>query len=133
MSEENGELARLAVQAWNEGGIEAIMPYLDPEVEWHPPRESMEPGEYHGHAGVRDYLGRLGEVFGERRAETIEVIDVDAERVISVVRLIARSEKFATEIDAEWAWIIRVRHGKGVAVWMFTDRAQALEAAGLSE
>ena len=65
MSEENVVLATRAVLAWNEGGVEAILPYLDPEIEWHPPRESMEPGTYRGHAGVRDYLGRLAEVFFE--------------------------------------------------------------------
>ena len=131
MSQENVELAWQAVQAWNEGGAEAILPYLDPEVEWHPPRESMEPGT-RGHAGVRDYLGRLAEVFsGAQRAEPVDVIDVDAERVITVIRLIAQSEKFGTEIDAEWAWLIKGRDGKGIEVWTFTDRSQALEAAGL--
>jgi ketosteroid isomerase-like protein len=65
--------------------------------------------------------------------EPVDVIDVDTERVISVIRLIARSEKFGTEIDAEWAWLIKVRDGKGIEVWTFTDRAQALEAAGLRE
>jgi uncharacterized protein len=119
-----------AGRPWNDGGVEAILPYLDPGVEWHPPQESMEPGTYHGHAGVREYLGRLGEVFGERRVETLDVIEVDAERVISVVRLIARSEKFATEIDAEWGWLIKIRDAKAVEVRLFTDRARALEAAG---
>jgi ketosteroid isomerase-like protein len=134
MSQENVELALRAVHAWNEGGAEAILPYLDSEIEWHPPRESMEPGNYRGHAGVRDYLGRLAEVFsGVPRAEPVDVIDVDAERVIAVIRLIARGEVFGTEIDAEWAWLIKVRDGKGIEVWTFTDRAQALEAAGLRE
>ena len=131
MSQENVELASRAVDAWNEDGIEAVLPFLDPEVEWHPPQESMEPGVYRGHVGVRDYVGRLGEVFGERRIEPVDVIDVDEERVISVIRLIARSEKFGTEIDAVWAWLITVRGGKAVEVRLFTDRAQALEAAGL--
>jgi len=134
MSQENVELAWRASRAWNEGGAEAILPYLDPEVEWHPPQESMEPGNYRGHAGVRDYLSRLGEVFNQVRVDPVDIIDVDAERVILVIRLIAaRSEKFGTEIHAEWAWLIKVRNGKGIKVRTFTDRAQALEAAGLRE
>ena len=133
MSEENVELAWRASRAWNEGGIEALLSYLDPQVMWHAPQESMEPGNYRGHAGVRDYLGRLAEVFSEeQRAEPVDVIDVDAERVIAVIRVMGRSEKFGTEIDAEWAWLIRVRDGKGIEVWIFTDRAQALKAAGLA-
>ena len=127
------EIATRAVHAWNEGGAEAILPYLDPEIEWRPPQESMEPGEYRGHAGVLDYLGRLGEVFSERRAELVDVVDVDADRVIAVIRVIGRSERFGTEIDGDWAWLIKIRDGKGIEVTMFTDRAQALEAAGLTQ
>jgi hypothetical protein len=43
--------------------------------------------------------------------------------------VIARGEKFGTEIDAEWAWLIKFRDGRVVEVWMFTDRGQALDAA----
>jgi ketosteroid isomerase-like protein len=89
----------------------------------------MEPGIYHGHDGVRDYLGRLGEIFQVRRVEPIEVIDVDDERVISVVRLIARTENSGIEVNADWAWLITVGANKtGVRVETFTDKAQALEA-----
>ena len=41
--EENVEHAWRAARAWNEGGVEAFLSYLDPEVIWHAPRESMEP------------------------------------------------------------------------------------------
>ena len=61
MSEENVEVARQGARAWNEGGVEAFLWYMDPEVMWHAPQESMEPGNYRGHAGVRDYFGRLTE------------------------------------------------------------------------
>ena len=61
-------------------------------------------------------------------------IDVDAERVISVVRVTGRSAKFGTEIDAVWAWLITVgANGLGIRVETFTDKSQALEAAGLRE
>ena len=53
MSEENVELALRAVHAWKEGGAQAILPYLDPEIDWHPPRESMEP---------ETFVGKLGSV-----------------------------------------------------------------------
>ena len=56
MSQENVEFAWRASRAWNDGGIDALLEYLDADVEWHPPSESMEPGVYRGHDGVRDYL-----------------------------------------------------------------------------
>jgi hypothetical protein len=89
MSEENVELALRAVHAWNDDGAAAILPYLDPEIEWHQPRESMEPRNYRGQAEVGDYLGRLAEIFsGAPRAEPVDVIDVEAERLIAVIRRI---------------------------------------------
>jgi ketosteroid isomerase-like protein len=134
MSLENVEIARRASWAWNDGGADALVQYLDADVEWHPPRESMEPGVYRGHDGVRDYVGRLGEIFEEQQVEPLEVIDVDAERVISVIRVTGRSAKFGTEIDAVWAWLITVgANRKGIRVETFTDKSQALKAAGLSE
>ena len=109
MSQENVELAWQASGAWNDGGIDALLEYLDADVEWHPPPESMEPGIYRGHDGVRDYLGRLAEIFEEQHVEPLEVIDVDDERVISVIRVIGRSEHSALELNADWAWLITVR------------------------
>ena len=134
MSQENVELAWQASHAWNDSGLTGLIAYLDPAVEWHPPVESMEPGIDRGHEGVRDYLGRLGEIFEDRRVEPLEVIDVDDQRVISVVRVIAKSSKFDMEINADWAWLITVgSNKKGIRVDMFTAKSKALQAAGLSE
>ena len=118
MSQENVERTWQAVRSWNEGGVDALLQYLDADVEWLPPRESMEPGVYRGHEGVRDYLGRLAQVFPNASAEPLEVIDVDDERVIAVVRSVARSEHL---------------NKKGIRVEIFTDKPQALKAVGLEE
>lgn len=133
MSQENADLARQASWAWNDGGVDALLQYLDADVEWRPPQESMEPGVYRGHDGVRDYLGRLAEIF-EARVEPLEVIDVDHEQVISVIRVIGRSEGSGMEINADWAWLITVgANQKAVRVEIFTDKAQALEAVGVRQ
>ena len=130
MAQDNVERARQASWAWNDGGIDALLEYMDADVEWHPPADSMEAGIYRGHDGVRDYLGRPAEIFEESRLEPLEVIDVDDERVISVIRVIGRSENFG-EIDADFAWLITFgANGKAIRVETFTNRAQALEAAG---
>jgi ketosteroid isomerase-like protein len=134
MPHANVELAWQVSRAWNEGGVDALLEYLDADVEWLPPRESMEPGIYRGHRGVRDYVGRLGEVFGDRSAQPLEVIEVDDQRVILVVRILASSEHFAAGINADWAWLITVGEStRATRVETFTDKAQALAAAGLAQ
>ncbi len=92
----------------------------------------MEPGLYRGHDGVRDYFGRLREIFEEARVELVDVTSVDDDVVLAVIRIVGRSSKFGA-IDAEWAWLITVRKGKGTHVATFLDKREALLVAGLRE
>ena len=133
MSQENVELARRGMLGWNERGVEALIANMDPEVEFHAPRESMNPGVYRGHDGVREYFSRVGEMFEELRVDGVDVIDVDDDRVIAVVRGIGRTLHFEGEVEIRWAWLITARDGKATHMVTFTDRGQALKAAGLAE
>ena len=133
MSQENVELAWNAPRAWNDG-IDAFLVYLDADIEWHTSAESMEPGIYHGHDGVRDYDGRLDEILDERRIEPLEVIDVDDDHVILVVRLFGRGRNSGIEVNTIWAYLITVgTNGKAIRVEGFIEKAEALEAVGLRE
>jgi ketosteroid isomerase-like protein len=133
MSEENVELVRRSILGWNERGVEALLESLDPTVEFHAPRESMNPGVYHGPDGVRTYFDRLSDVLEDQRIESVDVIDVDDTRVIAVVKGFAKTPHFAGEVEMNWAWLITVENGLATRTETFTDRQQALEAAGLSE
>jgi ketosteroid isomerase-like protein len=133
MSQENVEVVRRSVLGWNERGVDALTENLDPGVEWHPPRESMNPGIYRGPHGVRTYFDRLSEVMEEQRVESVDVIDVDDDRVIAVVKAFAKTSHFAGEVEMNWAWLMTLHDGLATHVETFTDKAQALEAAGLRE
>ena len=52
MSPENVELARQAYGAYNREGINGILDYLDPAVEWRNPIESPNAGVFVGPEGV---------------------------------------------------------------------------------
>ena len=93
----------------------------------------MNPGVYHGHAGVRDYFGRLAEVMEEQHVESVDVVDVDDDRVITVVHGTGRTAHFDGTVELNWAWLITVRDGKAIRVETYTDGGQALKAAGLSQ
>ena len=51
MSDEDLDLARVVIDAFNRGGIEATLDYADPEVEWWAPSGWMEESVYRGHEG----------------------------------------------------------------------------------
>jgi ketosteroid isomerase-like protein len=132
MSQQNATLAWQAAHAWGEGGAVAILPFLDSEIEWHPHGRSALDA-YSGHAGVCEYLGWFDETVRECRVEPIRVIDLDDDRVISVIRVSSPDAIFGEEVNAEWAWLISMARGKCVKVRTFTDREQALGAAGVPE
>jgi hypothetical protein len=55
MSEENAELLRRAVDAYNRRDVEALCAELDPEVEWRPALPGLlaeQAQGYRGHAGI---------------------------------------------------------------------------------
>jgi ketosteroid isomerase-like protein len=133
MSEENVEMVRSLVLGWNDRGVDAFVENVAPDVEFHAPKESMEPGIYRGPDGVRTYWERTGEPFTERRVESVDVIDVDDTHVIAVVKAFVSTPHFAGEVEMNWAWLYTIENGLVTRAETFTDRQQALEAAGLSE
>jgi ketosteroid isomerase-like protein len=133
MSEENVEMVRSSILGWNDRGVDAFVENVAPDAEFHPPKESFEPGIYRGPDGVRTYWERTGETFKERRVESVDMIEVDDTRVIAVVKAFATTPHFATEVEMNWAWLVTIENGLVTRTETFTDRQQALEAAGLSE
>ena len=75
MSEENVESARRAYAAFNQGGVDAILEYLDPEIEWRMwERFSRDARVFNGHSGVREVLSVFEENFDEFGAKPHEFI-----------------------------------------------------------
>lgn len=78
---------------------------------------------------VRDYFDRLARIVEEQRVESVDVIDIDDERVIANVRGVGKTAHFDGEIEINWAWLITVKGWTRGHVVTFTARDQALEAA----
>jgi len=126
-------MVRSSILGWNDRGVDAFVEIVAPDAELHPPKESFEPGIYRGPEGVRTYWERTGETFKERRTESVDMIEVDDTRVIAVVKAFVTTPHFATEVEMNWAWLVTIENGLVTRTETFTDRQQALEAAGLSE
>jgi hypothetical protein len=75
MSQENVEIVRRAGEAWQRGGIDAMLEFLDPGVEWRVRPDLPESGTYRGHEGVRRLFTRFEEVLEGQGYEPQEYID----------------------------------------------------------
>jgi ketosteroid isomerase-like protein len=132
MSEENVELSKRVVDAWNRRDVEATVALSDPGVVWHPVLEETVEGEtYRGHAGLRRYFEDLAAQGVESEGRLDEFRDL-GDRVLGLGRLSFRSAT-GVALDSEVACIWRWKDGKCIEAQTWLSQSDALEAAGLSE
>ena len=133
MSQENVEVVRGAVAAWDRGDRQAALAYLDDDVVIDATRRHFNPMTYVGRAGVRQMGSDMDEVWADFRMEVLELIDA-GDRVVLVVHAVGRGKASGVEIEMPGAQVMTIRDGR-IVRWVigYADRHQALEAAGLRE
>jgi ketosteroid isomerase-like protein len=89
-----------------------LLELCDPELRLDNIAEFPDTGPYHGHEGLRRWWQDVAEAFDEIRFEIDELIDVDAERVLSVQRVVGRFRNTGIPVDTPWASLFWVRGGK---------------------
>lgn len=131
MSRENVEIVRGLTDYFNEHGAPGPMEAFDPEVTFTTRGDVGSPQTFAGHGGLMDALGNFHEVWERIEAQLIELIDA-SEIVVAVIRFVIRSRR-GVDLDFEEGWVYWLRGGKVVRIEQHASKAQALEAAGLSE
>jgi ketosteroid isomerase-like protein len=133
MSEENVEVMRTLFERMNQTGYQ-------PEELWHSDgvlvnfRESPIPGPYEGHEGLRKWREDLFEVVKEGRFDVESLTDADdANAVVAKVRLRGRARHTDIDVDVPFSITAWIRDGLVSRTESYTDHAEALKAAGLSQ
>jgi ketosteroid isomerase-like protein len=135
MSEENVDVVKRGMECFERRDVEATIELLDPEVEWHPAFTALLGGEttvFRGHDGVREAIRQFWEVFSETHFEVSEIRDL-GDHALAIGTMHARGAESGAEIESPWAWLVRSERGKATSIRVFTDPAEAIEAAGASE
>lgn len=131
MCQENVEIVRHLIQAWDRGDYSAALDSIDPDIEVNVAYGADFDGTYRGHAGLAEMLGAFWAEFEGPGIEIDEAMPAGGAVVVGV-RFHGRGKRSGAEIDAPaWhAW--RLRKGKAVRWQLFRTRQEALDAAGLS-
>src|SRR5262245_27053314 len=130
MSQENVEIVRRGIEAFNAGRMEIVRDGLDPNVIIARGLEGWpEPAPIVGREAVMRQWEQSAEPFA-LTLEAISIIDA-GDRVVA--RQIASAVGHGPEVDAEFTNVITMRNGKIFLIEYFWDHAAALEAVGLSE
>ena len=107
---------------------------LAPDFEMHEASGIVDTaGVFRGRAAVIDVLRNLEEAFEELSWEIERLVETPDGRVLVFVRARARGRGSGVETDARIAHVWTFRDDKAVRMEVFDERAEALEAVGLSE
>jgi ketosteroid isomerase-like protein len=133
MSQENVEIVRRAWEASVRRDNNAAFVLYDPEIEIDLRNEQrVGASVYHGLEGVQKYFRDMLSAFTEMTSEVEEWIDA-GDQVIAMVRSYGRGRRSGVPVDMLEAHLWTVRDGKLRRLQAFATKAEALEAAGLSE
>ncbi len=131
MSQENVEVVRAGLAAWNAGDMDALRETYDPDVIARALEGWPEPGPFVGRDAVMRQFEQLRATWDADALEPIsDFIDV-GDRV--VVRMIWHGAGFGPEANLEFTVVHTVRERRVFYIEYFWDHDDALEAAGLRD
>src|SRR5688572_8426139 len=111
MSEENIELARRALRAFERRDLSRFAELCHPDIELDWSRRLLDPIVIRGYEGVRGFFEEIDSLFAEATFEEEEILDFGNEvLVISLARLRGRTS--GAEVTARGANIWTIRDGK---------------------
>jgi ketosteroid isomerase-like protein len=134
MSQDNVEVIRRLYEYWERGDF-STTGFFDPEIVYSrigTETPGME-GEWRGleemSEGTRDYF----RVFADLRIEAERIIDLGDDRVLVLTRQTGHGKLSGVPFDHQLGDLMTFKAGKIVAMDAYWHRAEALEAAGLTE
>ena len=133
MSQENVEIVKGAVDAFNAHELDRYLSFLAPEFEYVDHMGAVSEVQGSGVDAIRRQIEGWFDAFPDFRASVDEFIDA-GDRVVSVTTWQGTGAGSGLPYYQEAAEVLTVRDGKIIRAELgFVDRAAALEAAGLSE
>jgi ketosteroid isomerase-like protein len=133
VSEENVEVVRKVLAAWNERDPDPALGYLAPEVEWEPATPAaLELAVYRGREEVATATNALWELWEEFRFDEAEVRDL-GDVVLWLGSVHIKGSGSQVELDQEFAIHLVLRDGQILRAKAMLSWQEGLEAAGLWE
>ena len=135
MSEENVDLIMRLADASTRQDVEAFLATVSPDVEWEDAMFWSEPMRvYRGREEVRQYFERaVIEPWESFRLEVEEVIPAGEDCIAAGGFVAGRGRGSGAEVKLHGWMVVWITDGLITRRRAFLDRAEALEAAGLSE
>jgi ketosteroid isomerase-like protein len=133
MSQENVEIVKELSQRFAEGERGVYGEYFDRDIVWDTSASGLPAaGIYHGHEGVRSFFRDWLAPWADYRIEYREFIDA-GDAVVLVFWQAGTGRGSGVRSERDFFGVYDLEDSRVVRFRLFESRAQALEAAGLSE
>lgn len=134
MSQEDLAAVQAAYAAFAGAGIDEFIEHWADDLEHRAVEGAPDDhGPIHGRGALRGYIEDWIETFDDFRIEIVELIDAGKGKVVAVLRFGGRAKLSGVETDQTFGTVFTIRDGKIARGREYANRAQALEAAGLTE
>jgi Ketosteroid isomerase-related protein len=130
MSQENVEIMRSALEAFNRRDGESFDALLAKDAEIVPVRVALEGTVYRGLDAGTKYCAAVEQSWDNLRWEVEEIRDGGG-WVLALGRIRAQGHDTGAAIDSRAGWVAHFREGLIARFQTYANRAEALEAAGL--
>jgi ketosteroid isomerase-like protein len=130
MSQENVEAVRAAYERFARGDFSPFED-LGEDFEFVTSPELPDAGTYRGEAAIR-WMKAWVDSFDQLTIEATELIDAGEVVVVALLQR-GRPRGSQTVVEGRWWQTVTLRGGEIARTESFPERAQALEAAGLSD
>jgi ketosteroid isomerase-like protein len=128
MSQENVEVLRELVAAWNAGDMDAVREIHAPDVVTRPPDGWPEPGPFVGRAAVMRQWNQMRDTWDADQLRMIGAPAQIGDRI--ALRLSWLGSGHGPESTFEVTGVYTVRDGTIASMDFFWDHAEALDAVG---
>ena len=134
MSQENVEVVGDYLRAFADGGIDAMVEFMDRDVDWRAIEGAPDDvGEMHGREAMRRYIQDWVDMFDDITNVPEELVDLGDDRVLAVQHVTGRAKGSGIETELRYAVVYTLRDGKIVHAREYIDRQQAVEAARVGD
>jgi ketosteroid isomerase-like protein len=133
MSQENVEIVKSAIDAFNRRDIDAIYECVTPDLEWFPAMPvTFSGGAFRGREGIESYVREVSEAWVEYRVVNQDFRDL-GDRVLVLSRVEALGVGSGAQVDSAMGQVYDFRKGKISRIRTYLDHSEALKAAESGE
>jgi ketosteroid isomerase-like protein len=132
MSQENVEIVKRLIDAFNKREVDAFAEITTPDFEWITSMAAVEGEVFRGREGIETYFGRMRDAWEEFLVVANDYRDI-GDRVLLLGRLEARGLASGVPVSTSLDILYDLRDGEISRMHSYLDHDEAMGAAGLEE